>query len=106
MASTTASGAPGSGVRRATLGDSTYLLLTSRLQRTQPAASTSTHPHRTTTYTFPPAATPSPITFVLGKYGRGSDSSSETDDIGDDGGGAHSRASGLRTDFDILKQVS
>ena len=80
-------------------------LLPSRLQMTQPAASTLTHPPTTTTYT-PQAATPPPSTSVLGKHGRGIDTSSKTCDIGDDGGAAHSHASGLRTDFDIHKQLS
>ena len=106
VASSTTSGAPRSGMRRATLGDSTYLLLTSRLQMTQPVSSAPAHPPATTTYTLLPAATPPPRTLVLGKRGRGSDTNSKTDNIGDDRGDAQSHASGVRTDFDILKQVS
>ena len=106
VASTTTSGAPRSGMRRAILGDSTYLLLPSRPQMAQTAASTSTHPPSTTTYTLPPAATPPPSTPVLGKHGRGSNTSSETGDREDDRGAAHNHASALRTDFDIPKQVT
>ena len=53
--------------------------------------------------TLPPVTTPPPNTSVLGKHGRGSETSSET---GEDGGVAYSQAFGLRTDFDIPKQVS
>ena len=106
MASTTTSRAPRSGMRRATHGDSTYLMLPSRLQMTQPAASTPIHPPATTTYTLPPAATPPPSTSVLGKHGRGSDTRSETGNTGDGGGAAHSHASGLRRDFDNFKKMS
>ena len=101
--STTASGAPRLGLRCVTLGDSTYLLLSSRIQIIQP---TPTHPLSTTTYTLPAAATPPLRTSVLGKHGRGSDTISETDDRENDGRAAHSRTSRLRTDFDIPKQVS
>ena len=45
-------------------------------------------------------------TSVLGKHGRGSEISSETGNKGEDGGAAYSQAFGLRTDFDIPKQVS
>ena len=103
VANTTTSGVPRLGMRRATLGDSTYLLLLSRFQMTLPAASTPTHPPATTTYTLPPEVTPPPSTSVLGKHGRGSDTSSKTGDRGDDGGAAHSPASGFQTDFDIPK---
>ena len=106
VASTTTSGAPKSGIRRATVGDSTYPLLPSRLQMTQPAASLPTHSPSTTPYTLPPAATPPPNTSILDKHGRGSDISSETGDRGEDGRAAHSHVLGLRTDFDISKQVS
>ena len=67
VASSTTSGAPRSGMRRATVRDSTYLLLPSRLQMTQPAASLSTHSPSTTPYTFSSATTPTPNTSVLGK---------------------------------------
>ena len=106
VASSTTAGAPKSGMKRATLGDSTYLLLPSRLQMIQPAVGTPTHPSATTTYTLPTVVTPPPSTSVLGKHGRGSNTISETDDKGDGGGAAHSHASGLRTDFDIPKQVT
>ena len=105
MASTTTSGAPRSGMRRATVGDSTYLLLPSRFQMTQPVASLLTHPTPTTPYTLPPAATAPPNPSVLGKPERGSDTSSETGDREEDGGAAHSLVLGLQTDFDIRKQV-
>ena len=45
-------------------------------------------------------------TSILGKHGRGSETSSETGDKRKDGGAAYSQAFGLRTDFDIPKQVS
>ena len=45
-------------------------------------------------------------TSALGKLGRGSKTRSETGDKGEDGGAAYSQAFGLRTDFDIPKQVS
>ena len=106
VASTTTSGTAGSGMRRATVEDSTYLLLPSSLQITQPAASLPTHSPSTTPYTLPPAATPPPNTSVLGKHGRGSDTSFETGDKGEDGGAAHSHVLALRMDFDIPKQVS
>ena len=44
-------------------------------------------------------------TSVLGKHGRGSETSSETVDKGEDGGAACSQAFRLWTDFDIPKQV-
>ena len=106
VASTTTSGGPRSDMRRATLGNFKYLMLPSKLQMTQSAASTPTHPPSTTTYTLPPAATPLPSTSVLGKYGRGSDTTFETGNRGDDGGAAHTHVLELRTDFDIPKQVS
>ena len=73
---------------------------------TQPAASLLTHSPSTTPYTLPPATTPPPNTSVLGKHGRGSETSSETGDRGEDGEAAHGHVLGLRTDFDIPKQVS
>ena len=106
VASPTTSGAPRSGMRRATVGDSMYLPLPPRLQMTQPAASLPTHSPSTTPYILPPATTPPPNTSILGKHGRGSDASSETGDTGGDGGAARSHVLGLRTDFDIPKQVS
>ena len=45
-------------------------------------------------------------TSVLGKHGRGSETSSEMGDKRKDGGATYSQAFGLRTDFDIPKQVS
>ena len=106
VASTTTSGAPRSGMRRATLGDSTHLLSPSRLQMMEPTASFPIHPPSTTLYTLPLAATPPPSASVLGKHGCESDASSETGDRVDYGGAAHSHLSGLRTNFDIPKQVS
>ena len=107
VASTTTSGAPRPGMRRATVGDSMYLPLPPRLQMTQPAASLPTHSPSTTPYTLPPATTPPPNTSILGKHGRrGIEASSETGDTGGDGGAARSHVLGLRTDFDIPKQVS
>ena len=105
VASNTTSEAPRLGMRRAKLGDSTYLLLPSRVQITQLVASTPTHPPSTTPTpcTLPPAATPPPSTPALGKHGRGSNTSSETGDREKDGGAAHNHLSGLRTDFDIPK---
>ena len=48
--------------------------------------------------------TPPPNTSILGKHGRGSETSSETGDKGEDGGGAaFSQACGLRT---VPEQVS
>ena len=79
---------------------------TSRLQMTQPTDSTqspSTTPY-TTPYTLSPVTTPPPNTSVLGKHGRGSETSSETGNKGEDGGAAHSQAPGLRTDLDVPKQ--
>ena len=95
VASATTSGASRWGMRRATLSDSTYLLLLLWLQMTRPAASTPTHLLATTTYTVSPAAAPPPSTSALGKDGRGSDTNFETDDKGDDGGATPSHASGL-----------
>ena len=80
-------------MRRAKLDEATYLLLLSRLQMATP-------------YFLPPVKTPPPNTSILGKHGRGSETSSETGDKGEDGGAASSQACGLRTDFDIPKQVS
>ena len=74
-------------------------------QPTDSTQSPSTTPH-TTPYTLPPVTTPPPNTSVLGKHVRGSETSSETGDKGEDGGVAYSRAFGLRTDFDIPKQAS
>ena len=108
VASTTTSGIPRSGMRRAKIDEAKYLLLPSRLQMAQPTDSTeslSTTPS-TTPYILPPVTTPPPNTSVLGKHGRGSETSSETGDKGEDGGAAYSQAFGLRTDFDIPKQVS
>ena len=82
------------------------LLSPSRLQMTRPAASLPTQIPPTTLYTLPPAATPPPSTSVLGKHRHGSDTSSETGDRKYDGGAAHSHVLRIRTDFDILKQVS
>ena len=93
VASTTISGIPRSGMRRAKLDEAKYLLLPSRLQMATP-------------YILPPVKTPPPNTSTLGKHGRGSETSSETGDKGEDGGAAFSQAFGLRTDFDIPKQVS
>ena len=101
-ASTTIFGIPRSGMRRAKLDEATYLLLPSRLQMATP-------------YISPPVKTPPPNTSILGKHGRGSETSSETGNKGEDGGAAFSQAGGgaafsqaggLRTDFDIPKQVS
>ena len=100
VVSTTTSRSPRSGMRRAKIGDSTYLLLPSRLQMAQPTDPT--HSSSTTPYTLPPATTPPPNTSVLGKYGRGSETSSETGDKGEDGGAAYSHALELRTDFDTV----
>ena len=108
VASTTTSGIPRSGMRRAKIDEATYLLLPSRLQTVQPTDSTqlpSTTPY-TTPYTLPPVTTPPPNTSVLGKHGRGSETSSETSDKGEGGGAAYSQAFGLQTDFDVSKQVS
>ena len=106
VASTTTLGAPRSSMRRATMGDSSYLLLPSRLQMTQPAASLPTHSPSTIPYTLLPATTPPLNTSVLGKHGRGSETSSQTGDRGEDGGAAYSHGLGLRTDSDIPKPVS
>ena len=107
VANTTTSGIPRSGMRPATIGDSTYPLLPSRLQMTQPVASLSTHSLSTTLYILPSATTPPPNTPILGTNGRGSETSLETtDDTGEDRGAAYSHVLGLRTDFDIPRQVS
>ena len=104
LASTTTSGIPRSGMRRAKIDKATYLLLPSRLQMSQPTDSTQSP--LTTPYTLPPVTTPPPNTSVLGKHGCGSETSWETGDKGEDGRAAYSQAFGLRTDFDIPKQVS
>ena len=107
VASTTTSGIPRSGMGRAKIDEATYLLLSSRLHMAQPTDSTqspSTTSY-TTPYTLPPVTTPPPNTSVLGKHGRRSETSSETGDKGEDGGAAYSQAFGLRTDFDVPKQV-
>ena len=93
VARTTISGIPRSGMRRAKLDEATYLLLPSQLQMATP-------------YILPPVKISPPNTFILGKHGRGSETSSETADKGKDGGAAFSQAFGLRTDFDIPKKVS
>ena len=80
-------------MQRAKLDEATYLLLPSRLKMSTP-------------YILPPVKTPPPNTSILGKHGRGSETSSETGDKEEDGGAAFSQAFGLRTDFDIPKQVS
>ena len=107
VTSTTIFGIPRSSMRRAKLGEATYLLLPSRLQMATPyIAATSNIP--------PPMKTPPPNTSILGKHGRGSETSSEAGNKGEDGGAASSQArggetfgqaGGLRTDFDIPKQV-
>ena len=106
VARTTTSEAPRSGMRRTTVGDSTYVLLPPRLQMTQPAATLPTHSPSTNPYTLSPATTSPPNTSILGKRGRGSETSSEAGDTGGNGGAARSHVLGLRTDFNILKQVS
>ena len=93
IASTTIFGIPRSGMRRAKLDEATYLLLPSRLQMATP-------------YILPPVKTPPPSTSILGKHGHGSETSSETGDKGDGGGAAYSQPCGLRTYFDIPKQVN
>ena len=103
VASTTTLGVTRLGMRRAVLGDFAYLLLLSRLQVTQPAASTPTHPPAAI---LPSVATPPSRKFVLGKNGRGSDANAETDCTGDDGGMVHAQTSGLPKDLDIPKLVS
>ena len=75
------------------------------VQPTDSTQSPSTIPY-TNLYNLPPVTTPPLNTSVLGKHGRGSETSSETDDKGEDGGAAYSQAFGLRTDFDVSKQVS
>ena len=72
---------------------------------TQTAASTPPHAPAATPSTPPPAATPPPCTSAL-RNGRGNDATSETDNTEDDGGAIYSHELGLRTDFDIPKQVS
>ena len=96
VASSTTSGAPRSGMRRVTVRNSTYLLLPSRLQMTQPATSLPTHSPSTTPYTLFSATTPTPNTSVLDKHGRESETSSETGDKREDEEAAHSHALGLR----------
>ena len=67
-----------------------------------------------TPYIPTPMKTPPPNTSILGKHGRGSETSSEAGNEEEDGGAAFSQAGGgadfsqaggLRTDFDIPKQV-
>ena len=91
-----------SGMRRAKLGEATYLLLSSQLQMASP-------------YNSSPMMTTPPIISTLGKHGRESETSSEAGNKGEDGGTASTQADGgetfsqtggLRTDFDIPKQVS
>ena len=74
-----------------------------RFQMVQPTDST--HSNSTIPYTLPPVTTSPPDTSVLGKHGRGSETSLETGDKGEDGA-AYRHAFGLRTDFDVPKQVS
>ena len=102
VASTTIFGILRSGMRRAKLGEATYLLLLSRLQMATP-------------YTPSPMMTPPPNISILGKHRRGSETGSEAGNKGEDGGAASSQADGgetfsqpggLRTDSDISKQVS
>ena len=102
VASTTIFGTLRSCTRRAKLGEATYLLLPSRLQMATP-------------YTPSPMMPPPPNISILGKHGRGSETGSEAGNEGEDGGAAPSQADGgetfsqtggLRTDFDIPKQVS
>ena len=83
VASTTISGIPRAGMRRAKIDEATYLLLPSRLQIATP-------------YILPPVTTPPQNTSILGKHGPGSETSSETGDKGEDGGAAFSRAFGRR----------
>ena len=101
VASTTIFGILRFGMRRAKFGEATYLLLPSRLQMATP-------------YIPSPMKTPPPNISILGKHGRGSKTSSEAGNKGEDGGAATSQADGgatfsqtggLRTDFDIPKQV-
>ena len=89
-------------MRRAKIDEATYPLLLLKLQMVQPMDST---PY-ITPYTLPPVTTPPPNTSVLGKHGRGGETSSKMGDKGEDGGAAYSQAFGLRTDFDVPKQVS
>ena len=77
IASTTIFEIPRSGMRRAKLDAATYLLLPSRLQMATP-------------YILPLVKAPPPSTSILGKHGRGSETSSETGDKGEDGGAASS----------------
>ena len=102
VTSTTMFGILRSGMRRAKLGEATYLLLPSSLQMASP-------------YTPSPMMTTPPIISTLGKHGRESETSSDAGNKGEDGGAASTQADGgetfsqtggLRTDFDILKQVS
>ena len=107
VTSTTIFGIPRSGMRRAKLGETTYLLLPSRLQMATPYI-------LATPYIPPPMKTPPPNTSILGKHERGSETSSEAGNKGEDGGASSSQAGGAetfsqaggqRTDFDIPKQV-
>ena len=102
VTSTTMFGILRSGMRRAKLGEATYLLLPSSIQMASP-------------YTLSPMMTTPPIISTLGKHGRESETSSDAGNKGEDGGAASTQADGgetfsqtggLRTDFDIPKQVS
>ena len=101
VTSTTMFGILRSGMRRAKLGEATYLLLPSSFQMASP-------------YTPPPMMTTPPIISTLGKHGRESETGSDAGNRGEDGGAASTQADGgetfsqtggLRTDFDIPKQV-
>ena len=107
VVSTTLSGTPRSDMRRAVVGDSTYLLLPSRRQLAPPppAASPSTAAPAAIPLTPTPAVIPPQSTSALSKHGRGSDDDTETTGTGD-GGTSNNHAPGLRTDFDVPKQLS
>ncbi|CAN0413785.1 unnamed protein product [Ascophyllum nodosum] len=101
VTSTTMFGILRSGMRRAKLGEATYLLLPSSIQMASP-------------YTPSPMMTTPPIISTLGKHGRESETSSDAGNKGEDGGAASTQADGgetfsqtggLRTDFDIPKQL-
>ena len=103
VASTTISGVLRSGMRRAKIGEATYLLLPSQLQMGQlklPHSTPLTNP-----YTLPLVTTPPPKS-VLGKHRCDSETSSETGDQGDEDGAAAGGTMGRRMDFDLPKQVS
>ena len=102
VTSTTMFGILRSDMRQAKLGEATYLLLPSSLQMASP-------------YTPSPMMTTPPIISTLGKHGRESETSSDAGNKGEDGGAASTQADGgetfsqtggLRTDFNIPKQVS